>query len=323
MKRMILPAVKENIGCAVDYLKQGALVVLPTETVYGLGADATNGVAVAQIFAVKERPQFNPLIVHVSDVNMAMRYVEVDPLSYKLMDHFWPGPLTFILPLRRKSGIHPLVTTGLTTLAVRSPQGIFSKIIAAFDAPVAAPSANRSGRVSPTNAVAVTEDIGSQVPLILDGGPCSVGIESTIIKVGGDAVLLLRPGGISRAEIEKVAGFPVLRLDQHTAIEAPGMLDSHYAPDAAVRLDVVEIYEGEALLAFGSKRAKKSEKAIAILNLSPFGDIKEAATHLFDYLRRLDRRDISRIAVEPVPPEGLGEAINDRLVRAAAPREKG
>jgi len=320
---MILPAVKENIARAVDYLKHGKLVALPTETVYGLGADATNGAAVAEIFAVKGRPHFNPLIAHVSDAAMAGRYVEVDPLSQKLMEHFWPGPLTLVLPLREKSGIHPLVTAGLPILAIRNPRGIFADIIAALGAPVAAPSANRSGKVSPTTAAAVADDLGVQVPLILDGGPCSVGVESTIIKVVDDKILLLRPGGVARAEIEKVAGRTLLQSDASAGIEAPGMLESHYAPDAAVRLNAAEVHEGEALLAFGARRVKGFEKAVAILNLSPSGDTKEAATHLFDYLRRLDRPEINRIAVEPVPMQGLGEAINDRLMRAAAPRTKG
>lgn len=323
MRRMILPAVKENIVRAVDYLKHGKLVALPTETVYGLGADATNGAAVAEIFAVKGRPHFNPLIVHVSNVAMVGRYVEVDPLSQRLMEYFWPGPLTIVLPLREKCGIHPLVTAGLPTLAIRNPQGIFVDIIAALGAPVAAPSANRSGKVSPTTAAAVADDLGAQVPLILDGGLCSVGVESTIIKVVDGKVFLLRPGGLARAEIEKVTGRTLLQSDAFAGIEAPGMLESHYAPDAAVRLNAAEVYEGDALLAFGARRAKGFEKAVAILNLSSSGDTKEAATHLFDYLRRLDRPEISRIAVEPVPMEELGEAINDRLVRAAAPRTKG
>ncbi|RCL02801.1 MAG: L-threonylcarbamoyladenylate synthase [Candidatus Tokpelaia sp. JSC188] len=319
---IILSAVKENIVLAVNYLKQGVLVALPTETVYGLGADATNGVAVAEIFTVKGRPQFNPLIAHVSNIAMAKRYVDIDPLSQKLMDHFWPGPLTFVLPLREKSEIHPLVTAGLTSLAIRSPQGIFSEIIELLDVPVATPSANRSGRISPTTAAAVAEDIGGEVELILDGGSCSIGVESTIIKVVENGILLLRPGGTSCAEIEKITDLPVLRYNQCTAIEAPGMLDSHYAPDIAVRLNAEEAYEGEALLAFGPRRAKGSKKAMAILNLSPLGDIKEAAIHLFDYLRRLNRQGVSCIAVEPVPMEGLGEAINDRLTRAAALRTK-
>lgn len=322
MRWMILPAVKENIARAVDYLKRGKLVVLPTETVYGLGADATNGAAVAEIFAVKGRPQFNPLIAHVCDAAMAARYAVIDPLSQKLMDHFWPGPLTLVLPLKKKSGIHPFVTAGLPTLAIRSPRGIFSDIIAVLDAPVSAPSANRSGRISPTTAAVVADDLGACVPLILDGGACPVGVESTIVKVVEGEVFLLRPGGLVRAEIEKLAGRPVKRLAPYMAVEAPGMQESHYAPDAAVRLDAMEVHEGEALLAFGSQRAKGFEKAIAVLNLSPAGDMKEAATRLFDYLRKLDETDACRIAVEPVPIDGLGEAINDRLVRAAAPRIK-
>jgi len=317
---MILPATEDNIACAVKYLKRGALVVLPTETVYGLGADATNGIAVAGIFAAKGRPHFNPLIVHVSDAAMARRYGVIDPLSWKLMEHFWPGPLTLVLPLRERSGIHPLVTAWLPTLAMRSPQGIFSGIIATLDVPIAAPSANHSGKISPTTAAAVADDLGAQVPLILDGGPCPVGVESTIVKVAGDEVFLLRPGGAAREEIEKAAGRPVKRPARHTAVEAPGMLESHYAPHAAVRLEATEVHEGEALLAFGLRRAEGFEKAVAVLNLSPAGDVREAAARLFDCLRTLDRTDATCIVVEPVPMKGLGEAINDRLARAAASR---
>jgi len=320
---MIVPASKSAVARAVACLRRGELVVLPTETVYGLGADATNGAGVAHIFAAKGRPQFNPLIAHVSGCAMAARYVDIDPLSQKLMDHFWPGPLTLVLPLRNDAGIHPLVTAGLPTLAVRHPQGLFSDIIAALDAPVAAPSANRSGRVSPTTAAAVAADLGAAVPLILDGGPCSVGVESTIVKVAGEQVFLLRPGGIARAEIEDIAARRLARLDHNQAIEAPGMLASHYAPHSAVRLDAADVYAGEALLAFGPRRARGYEKAVAVLNLSPRGDTREAAVHLFDYLRRLDSSGATCIAVEPVPMQGLGEAVNDRLRRAAAPRPKG
>lgn len=317
---MILPASEENIACAVAYLKRGELVALPTETVYGLAADAANGAAAAEIFAAKKRPQFNPLIVHVSDAAMAGRYVVMDPLSQRLMACFWPGPLTLVLPLREGAAIHPLVTAGLATLAIRCPQGVFSDIVRALGRPVAAPSANRSGRISPTTAAAVAHSLGGDAPLILDGGPCRIGVESTILQVRGDEVFLLRPGGVARADIEKAAARPLQQPEQDAAIAAPGMLKSHYAPEAALRLDVTQVHDGEGLLAFGPRRVKGYEKAAAVLNLSPSGDIKEAAARLFDCLGRLDRADISRIAVEPVPRDGLGEAINDRLARAAAPR---
>ncbi|RCL00451.1 MAG: L-threonylcarbamoyladenylate synthase [Candidatus Tokpelaia sp. JSC085] len=313
MKRTVFPVDENNISRAADYLKCGKLVALPTETVYGLCADATNGTAVSEIFVIKERPQFNPLIAHVSDVAMARRYVQVDPLSAKLMDHFWPGPLTIVLHLNEKSGVHPLVTAGLSTLAVRNPQGILVDIIKTLNVPLAASSANRSGQKSPTTAAAVADDLGTQVPFILDAGPCPVGVESTIIKIVRDQVLLLRPGGLTRTEIEKVIAQPV----QNLMMKAPGMLESYYAPDVVVRLDVTEVHEGEALLAFGPRRAIGFEKAVAILNLSPSANMKEAATCFFDSLRKLDKVNADCIAVEPVPMAGLGETINDRLMRIA------
>lgn len=317
---MIVPADPYHIAAAIEALRNGKLVALPTETVYGLACDATNGAAVADIFSAKGRPHFNPLIAHVSSVDMAARYVKIDPLSQILMEAFWPGPLTLVLPLIPDSPVHPLATAGLSTLAVRNPRGVFSDIIADFGRPVVAPSANRSGRVSPTNAAAVADELGGQVALIVDGGPATVGIESTIIKVSGEDIFLLRPGGLERAAIEMVAKRGLKQIDQRAAIEAPGMLKSHYAPEAPVRLNVDKVEAGEALLAFGSKRAHGYGEAAVILNLSPTGDMREAARNLFNYLKQLDRSDIVRIAVEPIPCQGLGEAINDRLLRAAAPR---
>ncbi|AQS41086.1 MAG: Sua5/YciO/YrdC/YwlC family protein [Candidatus Tokpelaia hoelldobleri] len=215
------------------------------------------------------------------------------------------------------SGRH---SAGLPTLAVRNPQGVFSEIIAQLDVPLAAPSANRSGSVSPTTAAAVAESLQDRVTLVLDGGPCSVGVESAIVKVEGDKVFLLRPGGLPRADIERVTGRKLQKPDAQAAVQAPGMLKSHYAPEAAVRLEVTELHRGEALLAFGAQRAKGYENAVALLNLSPAGNMEEAASNLFSYLHALDRPDIAAIAVEPIPYTGLGEAINDRLQRAAAPR---
>lgn len=309
-----------SIKQAITFLEQGKLVVLPTETVYGLAGDATNGQAVASIFSTKRRPQFNPLIAHVSSIDMAQRYVEIDSLSRRLMEVFWPGPLTFVLPLKPQHNIHPLTTSGLDTLAIRFPNSRFAEIVEYFGRPLAAPSANQSGRLSPTSAEAVFASLGKSVPLILDGGFCKIGIESTIIKVCNEDIYLLRPGGLVAKKIEEVAGRSLKRIDQRATIEAPGMLKSHYAPNAAIRLNVDKVEKGEALLAFGRKRIMGVENAISVLNLSESGQLEEAASHLFQYLRELDSLKVRSIAIEPIPTYGLGEAINDRLIRAAAPR---
>jgi L-threonylcarbamoyladenylate synthase len=311
---------EQAILTAADALAAGKLVAIPTETVYGLAADATNGDAVAGIFEAKGRPHFNPLICHVSDIAMAERYAEIDHLSRRLMNAFWPGPLTLVLPLKPGTPVHPLVAAGLDTIALRMPRGVAGKIIAALDRPLAAPSANTSGRISGTSAGAVADDLGEKIALILDAGPSEVGLESTIVKVTGDQVLLLRPGGLGSEDIEAVIGGKLRRIDQRTAIQAPGMLASHYAPSASVRLNAHEVRIGEALLAFGPQRALGAELAPAILNLSATGNLREAASNLFDFMKRLDGSGCAMIAVEPIPFTGLGEAINDRLVRAAAPR---
>lgn len=317
----ILASSEAAIKKAVSYLDQGELVALPTETVYGLAADATNGKAVANIFATKGRPQFNPLIAHVSSMNMATRFVEIDDLSKKLMEVFWPGPLTFVLPLKEGNTIHPLTSAGLKTLAVRNPIGIFAEIVERLGRPVAAPSANISGRLSSTSAQDVADMFGNKIPLIVDGGATPVGVESTIIKVSGNHIYLLRPGGLAAEEIEKVSNIKLERVDPRAAIEAPGMLKSHYAPNAFVRLNAREVKNGEALLAFGKQHIEHEDRAVAILNLSEKGNLQEAASNLFHYLKELDRKDVTCIAVEPIPLSGLGEAINDRLERAAAPRK--
>ncbi len=304
---------------ALALLLAGEIVAIPTETVYGLAGDATNGIAVARIFEAKGRPRFNPLIAHVCDREMAGRLAEFDPLSARLADAFWPGPLTLVLPHRPDSGVHPLVTAGLDTIALRMPRGFGHDVIARLGRPLAAPSANTSGRISGTSAAAVAADLGERVPLVVDGGPTPVGVESTIVKVEQGEVRLLRPGGISTEEIEAVVGRKVVRSGTGK-VEAPGMLASHYAPRAGLRLNATEIEAGEALLAFGARRAVDYEQAVAMLNLSPSGDLREAAANLFAHLGALDRPGIARIAVEPVPMAGLGEAINDRLARAAAPR---
>jgi L-threonylcarbamoyladenylate synthase len=310
----------EAMEQALALLEAGEIVAIPTETVYGLAGDATNGEAVARIFEAKGRPRFNPLIAHVSGMTMASEIGVFDPLSEKLAQAFWPGPLTLVLPLAKRSGIHPLVTAGLDTVALRMPQGFGAELIARLGRPLAAPSANSSGRITSTTAEAVEADLGGRISLVVDGGPTEVGLESAIVKVEGGTLRLLRPGGISAEVIEAAAGRPLLR-GTTAGVEAPGMLASHYAPGAAVRVGATSVLPGEALLAFGKHRAKGSEKAVAMLNLSPSGNLREAAANLFSFLQRLDSSGAETIAVEPIPDTGLGEAINDRLSRAAAPRD--
>lgn len=310
----------EALEPALALIAAGAVVAIPTETVYGLAGDAANGEAVARIFEAKGRPRFNPLIAHVADMAMAERIAAFDPLSRRLADAFWPGPLTLVLPQKAGAGIHPLVTAGLDTVALRMPRGFGAELIARLGRPLAAPSANSSGRVSGTSAQAVADDLGERIALIVDGGQTPVGLESTIVRATAEGIELLRPGGIAAEEIERVAGRPLTRKTG-TAVVAPGMLASHYAPRAAVRPNAGAVRPGEALLAFGPTRVKDAEIAVAVLNLSSSGDLREAAANLFSHLRALDRSDVAAIAVEPVPDEGLGEAINDRLARAAAPRD--
>ena len=310
---------KDALAPALALLAAGEVVAVPTETVYGLAGDATCGEAVARIFEANGRPRFNPLIVHVYDLDMARRIALFDDVSLKLAQEFWPGPLTLVLRLRQESGIHPLVTAGLDTVALRMPRGFARELIASLGRPLAAPSANRSGRISPTTAQAVADDLGMRIALVADGGATSVGLESTIVKAGPDGVRILRPGGVTAHEIEAALRTAVLRGGA-AGIEAPGMLASHYAPDAALRLDAAEVKPGEALLAFGARRIAGADRAVAMLNLSEAGDLREAAANLYGHLRALDRAGAATIAVEPIPHEGLGEAIADRLARAAAPR---
>lgn len=316
----ILP-VGEAMERALALLEGGDVVAIPTETVYGLAGDATNGVGVARIFEAKGRPRFNPLIAHVADLAMAERIATFDPLSKRLAEAFWPGPLTLVLPQQTGNGIHPLVTAGLDTIALRMPKGFGGELIARLGRPLAAPSANSSGKISATTAQAVAADLGAKIRLVVDGGATPVGLESTIVKVEGDKVRLLRPGGIAAADIEAAVGVKLLR-GATEGIEAPGMLASHYAPGASVRLNAQSVAEGEALLAFGDKRVEGWQAAVAFRNLSASGDLREAASNLFAYLQELDRSGAAMIAVEPIPVDGLGEAINDRLFRAAAPRDK-
>ncbi|WP_437344141.1 L-threonylcarbamoyladenylate synthase [Mesorhizobium marinum] len=308
---------------AVALLEAGEVVAIPTETVYGLAGDATNGEAVARIFEAKGRPRLNPLIAHVSGMVMASGIARLDPLSEKLAQAFWPGPLTLVLPLRQDASIHPLVTAGLDTVAVRMPQGFGSALIARLGRPLAAPSANSSGRITATTAEAVEADLGSRIPLIVDGGPTTVGLESTIVKVEDGKVRLLRPGGVAAEVIEAAAGQTVVRgAGGGERVEAPGMLASHYAPKASVRVGAASVLPGEALLAFGQVRAENADRAVAMLNLSPSGNLREAAANLFSHMQALDRSGAPTIAVESIPATGLGEAINDRLRRAAAPRDQ-
>lgn len=307
---------------ALAVLGEGYPVAIPTETVYGLAADATNPAAITRIYETKGRPRFNPLICHMANLAMAERYAQFDPLSRRLAQAFWPGPLTLILPVRDDSGIHGLATAGLDTVGIRVPKGFAALLIERFDRPLAAPSANTSGKISPTSAAHVAEDLGDRLRLILDGGDAPVGVESTIVRVDDGRIRLLRPGGVSAEEIEAVSGIAVVRPDGPSAtIEAPGMLASHYAPGAAVRLNATEAQADEALIQFGGQPLAGVDQAIAIFDLSPSGDLAEAATNLFATLKRADASGATRIAVAAIPDHGLGEAINDRLARAAAPRD--
>lgn len=315
----ILPPTAESVAEAAASLLAGGLVAFPTETVYGLGGDATNDRAVAAIFAAKGRPQFNPLIAHVAATADALSLVRWNDWADRLAGRFWPGPLTLVLPRADASPVSLLATAGLDTVAIRVPSHpIAQALLRATGRPVAAPSANRSGAVSPTRAEHVTESLGENAPLILDGGPCLVGVESTVLDLSGNRPTLLRPGGATREAIEEVIG----RLDLSEAIPAgesarksPGQLASHYAPNRPVRLGAREVGADEGLLAFGSDIPPG---AMLTFNLSPSGDLGEAAANLFAMLRALDRPGIGRIAVMPIPETGLGLAINDRLRRAAA-----
>lgn len=295
------------IGRAARILRSGGLVAFPTETVYGLGADATNGHAVAGIFAAKGRPRFNPLIVHVQNLAEAEGHARFSEKARLLAKHFWPGALTLVLPRKPGTPLTDLVSAGLSTVAVRVPaHPVAQRLLRETQRPLAAPSANPSGRVSATTAAHVAEMLENKVDLILDAGAASLGLESTVIGFNDDAPLLLRPGAIARAEIEAVAG-PLQKAGP--TIQSPGQLESHYAPSARLRLNALAAEEGEVLLGFGPSLG-------ATLNLSPAGDLNEAAANFFAMLRSLDKK-AGRIAVMPIPQTGLGEAINDRLARAA------
>jgi L-threonylcarbamoyladenylate synthase len=312
----ILAATEQAIERAAAALRGGALVAFPTETVYGLGADATNARAVAAIFEAKGRPRFNPLIVHVMSVGEAAALADLTNAARKLAEAFWPGPLTLVLSKRPGCPVAELATAGLDTLAVRVPvHPVAQALLRAANLPIAAPSANRSGHVSPTMAVHVEADLGKRVAMILDGGATPVGLESTVIDVTGEVPMVLRLGGVTREAIARVLGQPVETTTGAAATPAsPGMLARHYAPITKLRLDVQDVREGEALLAFGPNAPRTSRPAV---NLSPSGDLAEAAANLFAALRKLDASGAEAIAVMPIPDKGLGEAINDRLRRAA------
>ncbi|MBS0549824.1 MAG: threonylcarbamoyl-AMP synthase [Proteobacteria bacterium] len=315
----IVEASAESVTEAARLLRDGRLVAFPTETVYGLGGDATDEHAVAAIFAAKGRPQFNPLISHVLGPGEARAFVEWNDTADRLAQRFWPGPLTFVLPRTKGSAIALLTTAGLDTVAIRAPSHpVAQALIRAAGRPIAAPSANRSGAVSPTEAAHVHESLGDRVPLILDGGPCLVGVESTVLDLSGNRATLLRPGGATREAIEAVIG-PISVSDAlpagDSARKSPGQLASHYAPSRPVRLDATFVGADEGLLAFGPHPLPG---AMLTYNLSPTGDLGEAAANLFARMRALDRPGIGRIAVMPIPETGLGLAINDRLRRAAA-----
>jgi L-threonylcarbamoyladenylate synthase len=313
-------------AAAARTLAEGGLVAFPTETVYGLGADARNGRAVARLFAAKGRPKFNPLISHVADLAAARRLARFAPAAERLAGAFWPGPLTLVLPKSIDCAVSELATAGLDTIAVRVPDHpVAREILIAFAGPVVAPSANRSGHVSPTTAAHVLADLNGRIDLVIDGGPTQVGIESTIVACLGGTPLLLRPGGLARERVESVLGTELAEPARTGADAplAPGMLGSHYAPRTRLRLEARAVEPGEALLAFGPVAAPGAEHAGAALNLSPAGDLVEAAANLFSQLRALDAAGAPSIAVMAIPHEGIGEAINDRLARAAAPRGQG
>jgi L-threonylcarbamoyladenylate synthase len=298
-----------GVSLAAALLRTGSVVAVPTETVYGLAADATNPAAVARIYAAKGRPSFNPLIAHVSGAEMAAEHVEISPLARRLIDAFWPGPLTLVLPRKPESPVAAIVTAGLPTLAVRCPDHpVPQALIKVLGRPLAAPSANASGQISATRAEHVLKTLGGHIPLIIDAGRCKGGIESTIVAVDGDRLRLLRPGGIPREALE---AFAPVSLGA-SGIEAPGMMESHYAPAKPLRLQAETAEEDEFLIGFGPITGD--------ISLSPAGDPVEAAARLFECLHAADASGARFIAVAPVPLEGLGAAINDRLRRAAAPR---
>jgi len=309
------PAAPDAIRRAAKALVRGDIVAFPTETVYGLGANALDPRAVAKLFAAKERPRFNPLIVHVPNLAEATEHALINELGRRLADAFWPGPLTLVLKKRSTCGIADLVSAGLDTIAVRVPaHPVAQELLAKAAVPIAAPSANRSGRISPTTAQHVEAELGDVPAMILDGGPCPLGIESTVMSLVGRDPVLLRSGAIPREQIERVLGTPLAAGETAERASSPGQLASHYAPNTPLRLDAIAVGPDEALLAFGGEVPAGARVTV---NLSPSGNLEEAAAKLFAALRELDQSRASAIAVMPIPGTGLGEAINDRLRRGA------
>jgi L-threonylcarbamoyladenylate synthase len=310
---LVIGVSEADLDRAASVILAGGLVAIPTETVYGLAADATNGVAVAKIFTAKGRPSFNPLICHVSGLAMAEELAEFSPLARRLAESFWPGPLTLVLPRRATCPVADLATAGLPSIALRSPKHVAALgLIARVGRPLAAPSANPSETLSPTTAQHVAHNLASKIDLILDGGACAAGLESTIVAPGESGAVMLRPGALARAEIEQLTG-PLTAPDAASGVLAPGMMRRHYAPRARLRLNALDVTPGEAFLGFGAPPKGVSPS----LNLSIRGDLEEAAANLFAMLRTLDESH-SMIAVAPIPGAGLGEGINDRLKRAGA-----
>jgi L-threonylcarbamoyladenylate synthase len=325
LKTPILPADEGAVAEAAHCLREGGLVAFPTETVYGLGADAAQAPAIARLYEAKGRPSFNPLIAHVADFAAARQIARFDAAATRLAEAFWPGPLTLVLPKTAQCPVAELATAGLDTVAIRIPaHPVARDILRAFGGAVVAPSANISGHVSPTTAAHVATDLAGRIDLILDGGQVAVGVESTIVACFEEA-MLLRPGGLPREAIERVLGHALRRMPEDAAGDnaqplAPGMLASHYAPRTPVRLNATSVDPDEALLAFGNVSIDGVGKTNVVMNLSATGDLNEAAANLFGYLRSLDAKATRAIAVMPVPHHGLGEAINDRLRRAAVGR---
>lgn len=310
----IVPATPDAIRRAAQALARGEIVAFPTETVYGLGANALDGLAVAKVFAAKERPRFNPLIVHVLNLAEAGEYGLVNAAARTLAEAFWPGPLTLVLKRRSTCGIADLVSAGLDTIALRAPaHPVAQALLAKAALPLAAPSANRSGRISPTTAAHVEAELGDRPAMILDGGPSPLGIESTVVSMVGQEPALLRPGAIPREAIERVLGARLAKAKAAERAASPGQLRSHYAPNTPLRLDATTVHPDEALLAFGGNVPAGARVTI---NLSQRGNLEEAAARLFAALRELDQAGVATIAVMPIPAIGLGEAINDRLRRA-------
>ncbi|HVY87310.1 MAG TPA: L-threonylcarbamoyladenylate synthase [Hyphomonadaceae bacterium] len=302
-----------DIARAASVIRSGGLVAMPTETVYGLAADATNPLAVASIYAAKGRPSFNPLICHVAGLEMAETLADLSPLARRLAEKFWPGPLTLVLPRKPSCPVADLATAGLPSIALRSPKHVAAlELIRAVGRPLAAPSANISEQLSPTRADHISPELASKIDLIIDGGPCPAGLESTIVAPGETGAVLLRPGALARSEIELLTG-SLRAPEAASGVVAPGMLRRHYAPRARLRLDATSVAPGEAFLGFGAPPTGVSPS----LNLSIRGDLAEAASNLFAMLRTLDASH-SSIAVAPIPDVGLGEGINDRLKRGAA-----